>query len=105
MECIENKKMSFPLGMVFTTYRVNLASDSDVNFRKELWEILNRFRTCEFGLTENEDRLKNLTAIRVRRGQVVAKYGTSHGEAFIITDFDIRNGQDWVTTVLFVDEY
>ncbi len=108
MECVADKKMVFPLGKIMVTYRVNLASDSDTNFRRELWDILNRFRTCDFGLTDGDDELENLASVKSKMGHVLAKYNTTHGDIFVNTDFDVDEediAEGALTTVMFVEEY
>ena len=71
-------------------------------FRKELFDALERYTKCDWGDLSEEDKALNNEAVRVGDGRTLATYSTSKGEIWITTDFGDKGN---VTTMLFPNEY
>lgn len=72
----------------------------DLNFLKEVQAAFRRYVNCDWGDTCKEDSTMNDNAVTDGNDRIVAKYVTSKGNIFIITEWDRS-----YTTILFADEY
>ena len=72
----------------------------DLNFLKEVQAAFRRYVNCDWGDTCKEDSAMNDNAVADGNDRIVAKYVTSKGNIFIITEWDRS-----YTTILFADEY
>lgn len=69
-------------------------------FKKEINKALKKYMSCDWGDTCQEDQELNNNAVINENDRIIAKYKTSKGDIFIITEDDRRR-----TTILFADEY
>lgn len=63
-------------------------------------KTLSKFLTCDWGDTSLADKRLNDRAIKYGDDRIVAKYITSKGDIFIITEVGST-----ITTILFANEY
>ena len=68
-------------------------------FYKEIMECLDKFTSHDWGNLCDEDKESNDYAL-THEERIVAKYDTTQGNIYIITEWDRS-----VTTILFTDEY
>ena len=87
------------LGQVVQTRRIAEACEESEVFEKEIGKAFYRYVFCDWGDTCEEDKKLNDEAIEAGE-RIVAKYETSKGNVFIITEWDRS-----YTTILFADEY
>ena len=84
---------------VLQTCGINAAIESDERFAKEIDVAVGKYWSNDWGDTCASDRRLNDKALK-SGDSIVARYNTSKGRVFIITD-----GGHVVTTILFADEY
>jgi hypothetical protein len=88
------------LGKLYQTRGINNAITKDLKFAKEIMIALGKYTNMNWGDTCASDKKLNDNAVFYSSDRIVAKYITSKGNIFIITEWD-RNA----TTVLFAEEY
>lgn len=91
--------MKFKLGQTVMTQGIASAMKSEV-FAKEVHKAFARYIGCDWGDLEKEDSEMNDSAVQNNDDRILAKYETSEGAIYIITEWDRS-----VTTILFTDEY
>lgn len=92
-------KVKFELGQTVQTRGIAAACENDEAFTKEIYKAFNKYVNCDWGETCAEDSALNDSAVN-NADRIVAKYETSKGNIFIITEWDRS-----YTTILFADEY
>lgn len=97
MENIGNK---FELGQVVQTRTIATEIENDKEFEKEIYNAFNKYINCNWGDTCEEDQEMNNNAVKNNNDRIVAKYITSKGNIFIITEWDRS-----YTTIMFANEY
>ena len=97
---MENKESKFELGQVVQTRTIATEIENNETFRNEIIKAFNRYITCDWGDTCKEDQELNNEAVKNNNDRIVAKYITSKGNIFIITEYDRS-----YTTILFANEY
>ena len=91
--------MKFELGQTVMTRGIADAMESE-DFAKEVHKAFARYITCDWGELGEEDSEMNNSAVQNNDDRILAKYDTSEGAIYIITEWDRS-----VTTILFTDEY
>ena len=87
------------LGQVVQTSGVAEAAKASQRFYMEVQQAFNKYMRGDWGDTCQEDAELNNQAVE-NNERVVAKYKTSEGDIFIITEWDRS-----YTTILFANEY
>jgi hypothetical protein len=72
---------------------------ADEKFDCEIANIVMRFNNCDWGDTHPADKIANDNALANGNDRIMAKYKTSRGDIFIITEQDKSH-----TTILFARE-
>jgi hypothetical protein len=85
---------------IYQTRGIYNACENDSLFYKEIITALGKYLMFDWGDICKEDKRLNDTALRTGGGRLVAKYITSKGNVFIITETDRT-----ITTILFAEEY
>ena len=85
---------------LYQTCGINNAVADDINFAKEIVNALGKYAIMDWGDTCKSDYVDNNNAVYYGMDRVVAKYETSKGNIFIITEWDRS-----ATTILFAREY
>lgn len=85
---------------IYQTKGIFEVCKNDENFYKEVIHSLSRFLVCDWGDTSLADKRLNDQAIKNGNDRIVAKYITSKGDIFIITEVGST-----ITTILFAYEY
>lgn len=91
---------TFKTGQVVQTRGIYTACQQSRYFFKEVTDALSKYLACDWGDTCQEDSELNNNAVATGNDRIVAKYKTSQGNIFIITEWDRS-----YTTILFADEY
>jgi len=84
----------------YQTKTINNEVNKNDVFRKEILEMLEKYKNMNWGDTCKEDWAMNDHAVLSGDERIVAKYKTSKGDVFIITEWDRS-----ATTILFACEY
>ena len=84
----------------YQTKAINNTVDKDNIFRKEILTMLEKYKNMDWGDTCKPDWKMNDKAVQSGNERIVAKYKTSKGDVFIITEWDRS-----ATTILFASEY
>lgn len=92
--------INFELGQVLQTRGIADAIENNPTFAQEVYKAFNDYTACKWGDTCAEDAELNNQAIKNNDDRIVAKYITSEGDIFIITEWDRS-----ATTILFASEY
>ena len=92
--------MKFELGEVVVTRGIGDVMTSDNEFTVEVLEALANYSDGDWGKTCEEDAAMNDEAVESGDDRILAVYGTSKGDIWIITEWDRS-----VTTILFPSEY
>lgn len=92
--------MKFELGQTVMTRGIADAMEESKDFAKEVHKALERYTACDWGELDEEDSEMNNSAVQNNDDRILAKYDTSEGAIYIITEWDRS-----VTTILFTDEY
>lgn len=90
----------FELGQTLQTSGIHAACEEDSGFANEITTAFMKYVKGDWGDTCEEDGEMNNNAIQSNDDRLVAKYITSQGDVFIITEYDRS-----ATTVLFAHEY
>lgn len=90
----------FEVGQVVTTRGVATACENDLSFTEEVQRAYLKYIACDWGETSEADRALNDSAVENHDDRILAKYITSKGNIFIITEWDRS-----ATTILFANEY
>lgn len=90
----------FELGQLVQTRGIAAACENDAAFTQETYKAFSRYIACDWGETCAEDNALNDNAVKNNDDRIVAKYKTSKGNIFIITEWDRSS-----TTILFANEY
>lgn len=91
--------MEFELGKLLMTSGIANAMD-DNNFTLEVNKAFSRYRNRDWGELDTEDSQMNDMALINEDDRILARYKTSQGDIYIITECDRS-----VTTILFTEEY
>lgn len=91
--------MRFSLGQVYMTMGVSNAISEDLRYHYEIQGYLHRYINGDYGDLCEEDLKANEDAIEYEM-RILARYETSKGDIYIITEADRS-----CTTILFCDEY
>lgn len=89
----------FETGPVFQTRRIATTTEQHPDFFTELAEAYQQYAAGNWGVLTELDKEANEEAIK-NGGRILARYNTSHGDIYIITEADRS-----ATTILFRDEY
>ena len=92
--------MKFNLGQTVQTRGIAAACENDAEFNLEIYAAFSKYINCDWGETCAEDSAMNDSAVKNNNDRIVAKYETTKGNIFIITEWDRSH-----TTILFADEY
>lgn len=92
--------MKFELGQTLQTKRVADACEDNEQFKNEIFVAFQKYINCDWGDTCEEDAELNNCAVQNNDDRILAKYHTSLGNIFIITEYDRS-----ATTILFTNEY
>lgn len=84
---------------IVMTKGISDAMEGNFKFFNEVMVALDRYSNHDWGYLCEEDKRANEDAL-IHDGQIFAKYSTSEGSIYIITEWDRS-----VTTVLFPSEY
>jgi hypothetical protein len=87
------------LGTIYMTNGITNAALTNEPFFQEVLAALDRYRCKDWGDLCEEDKQANEYALK-HDERILAKYETSKGPIYIITEWDRKT-----TTVLFTDEY
>ena len=90
----------FTLGQVVATRGIDTACKEDLDFSREVHKAFLKYISGNWGETCAEDSALNDSAVQNNNDRIVAKYATSKGNIFIITEHDRS-----YTTILFANEY
>ena len=85
---------------LYQTCGINNAVADDLNFAKEIVNALGKYALMDWGDTCKSDSNMNDKAVYFNNDRIVAKYITSKGNIFIITESNRS-----ATTILFAHEY
>ena len=85
---------------IYQTKRIYETCLKDWQFYLEIIQALSKFLTFDWGDTCLADRIINDRALKFKDNRIVAKYITSQGDIFIITEADSTT-----STILFAEEY
>lgn len=85
---------------IYQTKGVYEACKSNWGFYKEVISALSKFLVNDWGDTCLFDKTANDQAVEKRDGHIIAKYITSRGYIYIITEASCTT-----STILFADEY
>lgn len=92
--------MEFNLGQVVQTRGIAEACERSQDFNLEIHQAFYKYIKCNWGGTCEEDKELNDNAVKNNDDRIVAKYITSKGNIFIITEWDRS-----YTTIMFANEY
>lgn len=90
----------FDLGQIVQTRGIATEIENDENFAKEIAEAFSKYLQCNWGDTCEEDCEMNNNAVKFNNDRILAKYITTKGNVFIITEYDRS-----YTTIMFAHEY
>lgn len=90
----------FELGQVVQTRGIAAACEESSDFTLEVHQAFYKYLKCDWGDTCEEDKPLNDSAVENNDDRILAKYKTSKGNIFIITEADRSS-----TCILFADEY
>ena len=90
----------FELGRTVQTRGIAAACEESPKFLKEVYEAFDKYVSCDWGDTCDDDKQLNDSAVENNDDRIVAKYCLSKGNIFIITEWDRS-----YTTIMFADEY
>jgi hypothetical protein len=90
----------FNLGKLVSTRRVADLLADNKQFARDVTIALGKYTNCNWGIICKEDAAMNDDAVKSSNDRIFAKYETSEGAIYIITEWDRS-----VTTILFPDEY
>lgn len=90
----------FNLGRLVMTATVASFIESNHKFAEETKTALLRYSFYDWGELCDEDKALNDSAVLSGEARILAKYATSEGNVYIITEWDRS-----VTTILFTEEY
>ena len=92
--------VKFNMGNVVITRALNDAIVNNGQLAKEVMTALRRYVRCDWGNLCNNDMVLNNNAVTSGLDRIVARYGTTEGDIYIITEHDRS-----YTTLLFCEEY
>lgn len=90
----------FDLGQIVQTRGIADACERSQDFTLEVHQAFYKYIKGDWGDTCDEDKPLNDAAIKNNDDRIVAKYKTSQGNIFIITEWDRS-----YTTIMFANEY
>ena len=90
----------FKIGQAMQTRGINEACKRSADFAIEIREAFKKYISGDWGDTCEEDKQLNDSAVKNNDDRIVAKYKTSQGNIFIITEYDRS-----YTTIMFANEY
>lgn len=88
------------LGQIVMTRGISECMNEDMDFAKEIEQCFDRYLDHEWGDLCDEDIDSNDRAIIYGNDRILARYQTTKGSIYIITEADHSS-----TTILFTDEY
>ena len=95
----EGNNMKFEIGQLVATSGIADAMNDNI-FTQEVNKAFTRYRNRDWGELEKDDAQMNDLALINEDDRILAKYETSKGAIYIITEWDRS-----VTTILFANEY
>ena len=93
-------KNSLNLGQLVMTRGINDEMATNTKFTQEILRSISRYKSMDWGELCEEDKQMNDRAIKMGDDRIFARYDTSKGIVYIITEWDRS-----VTTILFASEY
>lgn len=90
----------FNIGELVQTRAIAEEVENNEQFKNEIIDCYKRYINCDWGDTHEEDKPLNDRAVADGNDRIVAKYKTSLGDIFIITEYDRS-----YTTIMFASEY
>ena len=93
-------KKKLEIGEVVTSSALAEAINGNVDVKQDVYFALERFRRCDWGVSEPESRDLNDNAVKYNNNRIMAMYPTCEGDIFITTDQDRSH-----TTMIFCKEY
>lgn len=94
------KEAKFKLGQTVQTRGIYEACQESPDFLKEVQEAFFKYISCDWGDLCEDDQDANNSAVENNDDRILAKYNTSKGGIYIITEWDRS-----ATTILFCNEY
>ena len=91
--------MKFKTGTVVMTRGISDTMEDNLKFFRDVATAFGRYENCDWGDLCEEDKALNEDALKYGN-RLFAKYDTSEGHIYIITEWDRS-----VTTILFPEEY
>lgn len=91
--------MAVKTGIMYMTRSVSETIANSEKFAIEVFECMRRYSNNDWGELCAEDKQLNDEAL-IYNDRILAKYETSEGDIYIITEWDRS-----ATTILFTDEY
>lgn len=77
------------------------ALENDEGLQKEIYKAWERYKSCDWGNLGEEDQEMNNNAVKEPRSdRILARYSTTKGDIYIITEWDRS-----YTTFMFCTEY
>ena len=92
--------MKFKFGQVVITRGVNAEITRSIEFSQFILESIAKYRNCDWGNLGKEDKAMNDNAVKNNDDRIVARYNSTYGDIYIITEWDRS-----ATTILFTHEY
>lgn len=92
-------KQFLNFGSLVATSAVNQTMATSEKFKDEVQTAFKRYSDKDWGDLPQSDKNMNDKALE-GKSRIVAKYNTSEGAIYIITEWDRS-----LTTILFIDEY
>ena len=90
----------FKIGQAMQTRSINEACKRSADFTIEIREAFKKYASGNWGDTSEADKQLNDSAVKNNDTRIVAKYKTSQGNIFIITEQDREQ-----TIIMFANEY
>lgn len=89
------------IGDLYKTRGINESEEESTAFKNEIAVILQSYLLCDWGdLTQEDKELNDMAVNLPNSDRILAKYNTSKGDIYIITECDRSR-----TTILFTNEY
>lgn len=94
---------AFPKADVYMTKGVSCAAAMNFGFNMEILQALARFRSKDWGITPEDDKLLNDKGLHYK-DRILASYVTSEGKIWI--NAESEDGKDYTEImIMFPDEY
>lgn len=90
----------FDIGRFVMTSGIANEINNKPSYKNEILDCLTKYLSGDWGSLCDEDKRSNELAIQNNNDRILAKYITSSGSIYMITEWDRS-----YTTVMFVEEY